>query len=100
MLVENLGTAFRIVPGPPWRRVDKSLHPAGVEHAEQAEAERTAKSFLITLLRQLEFSVRTNIEHFVFGEEATMARNKVQLQKGLCETDFDAQYGSEERCHA
>ena len=29
-----------------------------------------------------------------------MARNKVQLQKGLSETDFDAQYGSEERCHA
>jgi len=29
-----------------------------------------------------------------------MPRNKVQLQKGLCETNFDAQYGSEERCHA
>ncbi len=29
-----------------------------------------------------------------------MARNKVQLQKGLGETDFDAQYGSEEQCHA
>ena len=32
--------------------------------------------------------------------KTTMARNKVQLQKGLCETDFDAQYGSEERSSA
>jgi transposase-like protein len=66
----------------------------------EVSADRFSCKFLITLLRQLGFSVRTNIEHFVFGEEATMARNKVQLQKGLCETDFDAQYGSEERCHA
>ncbi|MFL5288637.1 MAG: IS1595 family transposase, partial [Rhodopila sp.] len=29
-----------------------------------------------------------------------MARNKVQFQKGLSEADFDALYGSEEKCRA
>lgn len=29
-----------------------------------------------------------------------MARNKVQFQKGLSETQFNAAYGSEEQCHA
>jgi transposase-like protein len=29
-----------------------------------------------------------------------MARNKVQFQKGLSETDFGKAYGSEEKCHA
>jgi len=29
-----------------------------------------------------------------------MARNKVQFQKGLSETDFDKTYGDEEQCHA
>ena len=45
MLVKNLGTAFRIVPGPPRRGLDNNFHPAGIEHAEQAEAEQTAKPF-------------------------------------------------------
>ena len=29
-----------------------------------------------------------------------MARNKVQFQKGLSETEFNEAYGSEEQCHA
>jgi hypothetical protein len=29
-----------------------------------------------------------------------MSRNKVQFQKGLSESAFDAAYGSEEQCHA
>ena len=29
-----------------------------------------------------------------------MSRNKVQFQKGLSESDFDAAYGTEEQCHA
>ena len=48
MLVKDFGTAFRIVPGPPGRGLNKNFHPARIEHAKQAEAEQTAKSFLIT----------------------------------------------------
>ena len=29
-----------------------------------------------------------------------MARNRVQFQKGLSETEFNKAYGSEEQCHA
>jgi hypothetical protein len=29
-----------------------------------------------------------------------MARNKVQFQKGLSEADFEAIYGTEEKCRA
>jgi hypothetical protein len=29
-----------------------------------------------------------------------MARNKVQFQKGLSEVDFEALYGTEEKCRA
>jgi len=45
MLVKDLGTAFRIVPGPPGRGLNKNFHRARIEHAKQAEAEQTAKSF-------------------------------------------------------
>src|SRR6201994_5078937 len=34
------------------------------------------------------------------GEGTAMARNKVQLQKGLSEAEFEALYGTEEKCRA
>jgi ribosomal protein L37AE/L43A len=38
--------------------------------------------------------------NILIGRCAEMARNKVQFQKGLSEADFDALYGSEEKCRA
>jgi hypothetical protein len=34
------------------------------------------------------------------GQDAAMARNKVQFQKGLSEAGFDALYGTEAKCRA
>ncbi len=35
-----------------------------------------------------------------FSKEFTMARNKIQFQKGLSERQFRASYGTEEQCRA
>jgi transposase-like protein len=41
-----------------------------------------------------------HIMNIVVRRGAAMARNKVQLQKGLCEAAFETLYGTEEKCRA
>ena len=41
-----------------------------------------------------------HIMNMRYGEAGTMARNKVQFQKGLSEAGFEALYGTEEKCRA
>jgi hypothetical protein len=55
--------------------------------------------FLITRLRQPDFTIRTKSEYDVSQGESRGAQQS-QFQKGLSEDGFDALYGTEEQCHA
>src|SRR5271166_3653277 len=55
----------------------------------------------VTCLRTfLSLPTLVHIMNIRCGEAATMARNKVQFQKGLSEAGFEALYGTEEKCRA
>ena len=107
------GLARRFIPGQPngmhcltglahdrMSRVayDPDINQEGIRHRSLKLA-APAKNFLITHYPQPVWC-GTKSEHPSFSKEFTMARNKIQFQKGLSERQFRASYGTEEQCRA